>query len=171
MLWPTSLSWSKDRPEWQRDALRRFCVRGGLDGADLDELTVLCKSKGNVPLATGYIPDPEAATMAVTLRAIRGVENVNALKPDECLTFDKQVRTGTTARESRGTPVFSRRRAARARRRRATGFCRISTRRGAGRQRRSSISVPMVRAGAGTGPRTCGMTHFCPRSGSLTAVT
>ena len=85
------LAWSKDCPEWQRDALRRLCVKGELDDADLDDLTVLCKSKGkgSEPLAADHIPDPDAAAMAVTLRAIHGAENVNALKPGERLTFDK----------------------------------------------------------------------------------
>ena len=89
------LAWSKDCPEWQRDALRRLCVKGELDDADLDELTVLCKSKGkgSVPLVAGHIPDPDAAVVVVTLRAIHGAENVNALKPGERLTFDK---TGLT---------------------------------------------------------------------------
>ena len=69
-------AWSMDCPEWQRDVLRRLCVKGELDDADLDELTVLCKSKGkgSVPLAADHIPDPDAAAMAVTLtRKIRGV--------------------------------------------------------------------------------------------------
>ena len=91
------LAWSKDCPEWQRDALRRLCVKGELDDADLDELTVLCKSKskgnGSVPLVAGHIPDPDASGVAVTLRAIHSAENVNALKPGERLTFDK---TGLT---------------------------------------------------------------------------
>ena len=85
------LAWSKDCPDWQRDALRRLCVKGELDDADLDDLTVLCKSrgKGSVPLVADHIPDPNAAAMAVTLKAIHGAENVNALKPGEHLTFDK----------------------------------------------------------------------------------
>ena len=47
------------------------------------------RAKGSVPLAADHIPDPDAAAMAVTLRGIRGAENVNALKPGERLTFDK----------------------------------------------------------------------------------
>ena len=72
------LAWSKDCPEWQRDALRRLCVKGELEDADLDELTVLCKSKGkgSVPIAVDHIPDPEAAATAVNLGAIHGAENV-----------------------------------------------------------------------------------------------
>lgn len=85
------LAWSKDCPKWQRDALRRLCVKGELEDADLDELTVVCKSKGkgSVPLAADHIPDREAAATTVNLRAISGTENVNALKPGERLTFDK----------------------------------------------------------------------------------
>ena len=42
-----------------------------------------------MPLVADHIPDPNAAAMAVTLKAIHGAENVNALKPGEHLTFDK----------------------------------------------------------------------------------
>ncbi|MBZ0141574.1 MAG: hypothetical protein K8H87_17665, partial [Pseudorhodoplanes sp.] len=85
------LAWSADCPEWQRDALRRLCTKDGLEEADLKELTGLCKNGGDgaVPLAAGHIPDPQAATSAVTLRAIHDVEHVNALKAGERLTFDK----------------------------------------------------------------------------------
>ena len=85
------LSWSKDWPRWQRDALRRLCTKNELNDTDLDELAALCKSKahGGVPLAAQHIPDPSAAVNVVNLRAIYGAENVNALKPGERLTFDK----------------------------------------------------------------------------------
>ncbi|PSM16811.1 hypothetical protein C7T96_18595 [Nitratireductor sp. StC3] len=85
------LTWSTGCPKWQRDALRRFCTKGELDEADLKELTELCKNGGvgAVPLAREHIPDPQSAAFAITLRAIREVENVNALKAGERLTFDK----------------------------------------------------------------------------------
>ncbi len=38
------LAWSKDRPEWQRDALRRLVLAGELDDEDIDALTGICKS-------------------------------------------------------------------------------------------------------------------------------
>ena len=89
------LAWSKDCPGWQRDALRRLCIKGELDDTDLDELMLLCKKKGEdcIELAAEHIPDPEAATTVVNLRAVHGAENVNALKPGQRLTFDK---TGLT---------------------------------------------------------------------------
>ena len=85
------LTWSKDCPKWQRDALRRLCTKETLDDHDLNELTVLCKrnGKGAIVLAPEHIPLPEMASTAVNLRAIHGVENINALKPGERLTFDK----------------------------------------------------------------------------------
>ena len=86
------VAWSKDCPTWQRDALRRLCAKGALDDADLDELTVLCRSKGKggVPLAMEHVRDPDAITTVVNLRAIRGAQDVNALNPEECLTFCKK---------------------------------------------------------------------------------
>lgn len=85
------LAWSKDCPDWQRDALRRLCTKGELSEVDLDELTVLCKAKGKggIALAAEHIPDPESAATAVNLKAIHSAENVNALKAGERLTFDK----------------------------------------------------------------------------------
>ena len=82
--------WSKSRPKWQRDALRRLCTQGELNASDLDELTALCKAvgDGSVSLAEGHIPNPEAAASVVKLRSIRDVENINALKPGERLTFE-----------------------------------------------------------------------------------
>ena len=113
------LAWSKDCPEWQRDALRRLCVKGELEDADLDELTVLCKSKGkgSVPIAVDHIPDPEAAATAVNLGAIHGAENVNALKPGERLTFDKAGLTVVYGDNGSGKPGYARilKRACRAR--------------------------------------------------------
>ena len=86
------LAWSKDCPAWQRDALRRLCIKGELGDSDLDELTALCKGNGkdSVTLAAEHIPDPKSAATAVNLRAIYDVTNVNALKEGERMTFDKQ---------------------------------------------------------------------------------
>ena len=86
------LQWSKDRPKWQRDALRRICGKDELNETDLEELIALCRSGGNgaISLDSEHLPDPKAATIEVGLRALHSVENVNALKPGERLTFDKK---------------------------------------------------------------------------------
>jgi hypothetical protein len=38
------LAWSLDRPAWQRDALRRIFVQGGLNDGDVDDLTDISKA-------------------------------------------------------------------------------------------------------------------------------
>ena len=89
------LKWSKDWPEWQRDALRRLCREGELKEGGLDALTEMCKNKGkgSVALTDEHVPNPGNAETIVNLKGIHSVENVNALKTGERLTFDK---TGLT---------------------------------------------------------------------------
>lgn len=83
------VAWSRSRPEWQRDALRRLCEKGTLDTADFDELTEMCirKGEGAVPLGAEHVPNPSMGNSKVNLGAVRRTENVNALKPGELLTF------------------------------------------------------------------------------------
>ena len=86
------LAWSRNCPEWQRDALRRLFINGRLDESDTSDLTCLCKRRGEgaTVLAVEHVPDPDVASAPLNLRTIRGVKNVNALKPDEVLSFDKK---------------------------------------------------------------------------------
>lgn len=85
------ISWSKDCPPWQRDALRRLCLNGELTADDINDLTGICRSNAAtaVPLTLDHIRDPRASVTAVTLRAMHELHNVNALAEGECLTFDK----------------------------------------------------------------------------------
>jgi ABC-type cobalamin/Fe3+-siderophores transport system ATPase subunit len=86
------VAWSGACPEWQRDALRRLCLQGELDGPDIDALTAICKGlDGHVvqPLDTSHVRDPAAAAVAVVLKGVHGVQHVNALAEGEQLTFDK----------------------------------------------------------------------------------
>ena len=39
------LTWSADRPTWQRDALRRLVLSGDLSAEDIDDLTTICKGE------------------------------------------------------------------------------------------------------------------------------
>ncbi len=86
------LAWSRNCPVWQRDALRRLCIKGRLDESDTSDLISLCKHRGKdaTVFTAEHIPDPDAASATLNLRTIRGVKNVNALKPDEVLTFGKK---------------------------------------------------------------------------------
>ena len=88
------LEWSQDRPAWQRDALRRLFTTGQIIPADLDELVTLCKaaqglSKASAPsvLAKSHLGIKGRGTDPVTLVSVTHKRGVNALAPDQTLTF------------------------------------------------------------------------------------
>lgn len=83
------LEWSKDRPVWQRDALRRLVSLGELTDKDTEELTALCRdpSLPKEPLTEGHVNAQHTGAPTVALRSIRGVQNVNALAAGQTLTF------------------------------------------------------------------------------------
>ena len=92
----TILHWSKDRPLWQRDALRRIIVNGHLTEADFCELVELCKQgKGApagamkaVPLENAHLPANPGQTAAVSLLSIADVTGVNNLAAGQALSFE-----------------------------------------------------------------------------------
>jgi len=82
------LSWSADLPAWQRDALRRLCASNSLDQIAIDELLEICKgNSAATPLGKDHLRDPAGGTAVVTLKALHGLANVNALAPGERLSF------------------------------------------------------------------------------------
>lgn len=84
------LSWSADCPAWQRDALRRLSTQDTLGTVDTDALLAICKgAEEGVPLSATDIRDPAASTAVVSLGALHGLANVNALAVGERLTFGK----------------------------------------------------------------------------------
>ena len=84
------IEWSKGRPAWQRDALRRFCLQDQLEAKDIVELTALCKDgAAATPLGAEHVKDAAATAVAVTLKSLHTVQHVNALAAGENLTFDK----------------------------------------------------------------------------------
>jgi energy-coupling factor transporter ATP-binding protein EcfA2 len=88
------LKWSADLPAWQRDALRRLCAQPKLESADITALIAVCKAIDQAtPLDAGHIRDPAASHAVVSLGALFGLSNVNALAPGERLSFGK---TGLT---------------------------------------------------------------------------
>lgn len=87
------LTWSHDRPMWQRDALRRLSVQGELDDADVRALTDICKSGHGLadaqeaaPLDKQHVPD-RAAGPSVSLGSIYHHRGVNALAEEQTLNF------------------------------------------------------------------------------------
>jgi energy-coupling factor transporter ATP-binding protein EcfA2 len=91
----TILEWSKDRPLWQRDALRRIIANGRLTDADIGELVDLCKQgKGApagalkaVPLEKANLPANPGQTAAISLVSIADVTGVNNLAAGQTLGF------------------------------------------------------------------------------------
>lgn len=84
------LKWSADIPAWQRDALRRLCGQAKLEPADLTSLVAICKAaEQGSPLDATHVRDPAASHAIVSLGALHGLSNVNALAPGERLSFGK----------------------------------------------------------------------------------
>lgn len=89
------LQWSGQRPDWQRDALRRVFTVGQLTTDDLDELTEVCKSKHGlagpktvVPLAAQHLPITGTPTgEAVFLVNLTHHNGVNALAAEQTVSF------------------------------------------------------------------------------------
>lgn len=92
------LKWSADRPDWQRDALRRIIAIGDISKSGLAELERLCRKTHSAdaaeeppisaePLTADHLPPPPTAATSVTLLAIGGLQRVNRLPSDQVLTF------------------------------------------------------------------------------------
>jgi energy-coupling factor transporter ATP-binding protein EcfA2 len=118
------LTWSSNAPAWLRDLLRRIATSAELTGVDIAELAELCKqphglstseAKAN-PLSAKDIPGPTDAG-AVALASITHVADVNALAPNEILSFAPTGLTVIYGDNGAGKSGFSRilRRACRAR--------------------------------------------------------
>ena len=86
------LNWSKDRPAWQRDALRRLVLKGELDNDDIGALTKIAKNAHGlaeeqevIPLGKQHLPTNGKETGRVDLRSIYHNRGVNALAQDQIL--------------------------------------------------------------------------------------
>lgn len=92
------LGWSKDRPTWQRDALRRLVIQGELSVGDVAELTEISKSahgladvSESAPLDAANLPNTGVSPGAVTLASIFHHRGVNALAEGQSLKFGPQL--------------------------------------------------------------------------------
>ena len=88
------LIWSKDRPDWQRDALRRLVLTGELDDTDIDALTEICKSAYGladeqeiVHLGRRHLPGDGTNAGRVNVHSIFHKRGVNALAENQTLSF------------------------------------------------------------------------------------
>ena len=83
------LKWSKQRPEWLRDALRRLMAGGELSEQDIDELEAICLGDGGKasPLTDEHIAPLRLAGKPVAITGLRDPVGVNALAGGQSLTF------------------------------------------------------------------------------------
>ncbi len=92
------LKWSVNRPEWQRDALRRIIVSGVIGQADLEQLNHLCRAKQFPdksdqpdkqahPLDESHIPPEPGLEHSVTLLSIGKLHGVNRIPSSQTISF------------------------------------------------------------------------------------
>lgn len=83
------LEWSRRRPVWLKDTLRRLMVGGELSEQDIDELEAICLGDegGALPLGDEHIAPRRLAGKPVSITALRDLVGVNALASGHGLTF------------------------------------------------------------------------------------
>jgi energy-coupling factor transporter ATP-binding protein EcfA2 len=92
---PEIVEWSRERPLWQQDALRRLVEQPKLNPSDFTALAALCKAEagldvGEIEPARG-IGDRAAiaggaGAPVVRLAKVHSIKNVNALRDDQTLS-------------------------------------------------------------------------------------
>ncbi|MHC4357130.1 MAG: AAA family ATPase, partial [Planctomycetota bacterium] len=93
-----TLEWSADRAAWQRDALRRIVTQGSLTEQDVQELCKICLAQRGIadendlapapnPLAAEHLPSDSGQPSRVQLVGLRDVQGVNALAPNQQVSF------------------------------------------------------------------------------------
>jgi ABC-type cobalamin/Fe3+-siderophores transport system ATPase subunit len=88
------LEWSKERPGWQRDALRRLFVATAISSQDVADLTNMCKGAHGLAdprnaqaLAAKHLAVKSGAASAISLVSVTHHRGVNALAPEQTVTF------------------------------------------------------------------------------------
>ncbi len=89
----TIVSWSeeKDRPQWQREALRKLIDNVELAPDDVDELYTLAidGTTAPKPITKADVRSEKSTSSVVTLKAVMKPQDVNALASDQSLSFEK----------------------------------------------------------------------------------
>lgn len=92
------LEWSKDRPAWQRDALRRLFVQDVVTQKDISELSAICKAAHGLhdsvpsePLTNFHLAAQVGATEVTTLVSITHHQGVNSLAAEQTVSFGPQL--------------------------------------------------------------------------------
>lgn len=112
--------WSTDRPQWQRDALRRLYKNGTLTEQDCAELYELLKQEFSLvevteenavqaqPLSVDHIPNFDGNSGAVKLVALKSVKDVNALAEGQSLNFHSDGMTVIFGNNGSGKSGYAR---------------------------------------------------------------
>lgn len=89
------VTWSTNKPNWMKDALRRLYINGKLDDNDIDELFNISKNDSHkfIPFTIDDIRDPNVVSTSVILTSVKNVMNVNALAENQELPFSPQGMT------------------------------------------------------------------------------
>jgi len=85
------IAWSKERPMWQREIMRRVATGDVLSGGDYDRLLediVQAKEVPEPQFGLEQFPQTKSDDLPVCLLAIEKPEHVNALESNEPLTFE-----------------------------------------------------------------------------------
>lgn len=112
------LEWSKKRPVWQRDALRRLAT-GVIDEDDLGELEWICLQEEGYdlpedkkiepqPLLVEHLPVKGNADSVVTLASISNIQNVNLISGESGVSFGAKGLTVIYGYNGSGKSGFSR---------------------------------------------------------------
>ncbi len=120
------LSWTKNLPQWQSDAVARLLAKQALAADDRDDLFALLKTAHGItdpndrkpkPLTADQIPAPVGTTTKVELLAIKNMQHVNAIAPNQRLPFSTGGMTVIYGDNGSGKSGYSRvlKRACRAR--------------------------------------------------------
>lgn len=87
------VAWSKERPAWQREVMRRVAVGDVLSDEDYDALVediLKMKVRPAPEFGLEQLPQADPEDLPVCLVSIEKPEHVNALESQEPLTFGKQ---------------------------------------------------------------------------------
>lgn len=95
------LAWAAKLPTWRQDALRRLCVRGEWDQADLGEILDLAKqhhgigsaldpAPQSIPFAREYFPAEADKRATVVLTSLHTLVDVGRIPRDQALEFQAQ---------------------------------------------------------------------------------
>lgn len=97
------VEWSRERPKWQQDAMRRFATRQIFSREDEDQIISILKAEHGAkppvavdacPLDERHLPEEQGTDGPVQLASVGEMENVNRLAKSQTLHF---AITGLTA--------------------------------------------------------------------------